>query len=187
MSRLRIYEEAGSGTAVASWTDHAAISRELARVGVRFEQWAATQPVVPGASQDEVIAAYRDDIDRLMQEKGYQAVDVISLRPDHPDRATMRKKFLSEHTHSEDEVRFFVAGAGQFTLHIDGRIYEILCESGDLIGVPDRTRHWFDTSESPYFIAIRLFTNTDGWVADFTGEDIAERFPRMTPHPSATI
>ena len=92
MSRLRIYEEAGSGTAVASLTYHAAISRELARVGVRFEQWAATQPVVPGASQDEVIAAYRDDIDRLMQEKGYQAVDVISLKPDHPDRATMRKK-----------------------------------------------------------------------------------------------
>ena len=72
------------------------------------------------------------------------------------------------------------------TLHIDGRVYEVLCEKGDLIGVPDGTPHWFDMSESPYFIAIRLFTNTDGWVADFTGEDIAERFPRMTPHPSAT-
>ena len=33
--------------------------------------------------------------------------------------------------------------------------------------------------------AIRLFTNTEGWVADFTGEDIAQRFPRMEPHPSA--
>jgi len=186
MSRLRIYEEAESGNALASWTDPATISRELACIGVRFEQWAATQPVVPGASQDQVIAAYRHDIDRLMQEKGYQAVDVISLKPDHPDRETLRKKFLSEHTHSEDEVRFFVAGAGQFTLHVDGRVYEILCESGDLIGVPDRTRHWFDMSESPYFIAIRLFSNTEGWVAEFTGEAIAERFPRMTPHPSAT-
>ena len=185
MSRLRIYDETRADAPLTTHTEHAAITRELGEVGVRFEQWEASQPVVPGASQDEVIAAYRGDIDRLMRENGYQAVDVISLKPDNPDRAAFRQKFLNEHTHSEDEVRFFVAGAGQFTLHIDGKVYEVLCESGDLIGVPDRTRHWFDMSESPYFIAIRLFTNKEGWVAEFTGEDIAERFPRMAPHASA--
>ncbi|MEO7325709.1 MAG: acireductone dioxygenase [Dokdonella sp.] len=185
MSQLRIYDEAKPDVPLATHAEHTAIARELANVGVRFEQWSANQPVAPGASQDEVITAYRADIDRLMGEKGYQAVDVISLRPDNPDRAAFRQKFLAEHTHSEDEVRFFVAGAGQFTLHIDGKVYEVLCESGDLIGVPDRTRHWFDMSESPYFIAIRLFTNKEGWVAEFTGEDIAERFPRMQPHASA--
>jgi len=184
MSRLRIYDDTRAD-ALGTFGQHADISRELGKVGVRFEQWQANRPIAPGASQDEVIAAYRDDIDRLMREEGYRAVDVISLKPDHPDRASLRKKFLDEHTHSEDEVRFFVAGSGQFTLHIDGKVYEILCESGDLIGVPDGTRHWFDMSESPYFVAIRLFTNAEGWVANFTGEDIAQRFPRMTPHPSA--
>jgi 1,2-dihydroxy-3-keto-5-methylthiopentene dioxygenase len=186
MSRLRIFNDTQPQTPLSVHTDHADIAHELAKVGVRFEQWEASQPIAPGASQDEVIAAYRADIDRLMAEEGYQAVDVISLGPDHPDRATLRQKFLSEHTHSEDEVRFFVAGAGQFTLHLAGKVYDILCEQGDLIGVPDGTRHWFDMSESPYFVAIRLFTNKDGWVAQFTGEDIAERFPRMTPHASAT-
>lgn len=185
MSRLRIYDDSRPGSPVATWTRHADIARELGAAGVRFEQWEANQPIVPGASQDEVIAAYRADIDRLMQEEGYRSVDVVSLKPDHPERATFRGKFLNEHTHSEDEVRFFVAGAGQFTLHIGDKVYEVLCEAGDLIGVPDRTRHWFDMSESPYFVAIRLFTNTEGWVAEFTGEDIAERFPRMDPHPSA--
>lgn len=185
MSRLSIYNDNGSDTPLSVHTDHAAISRELGAVGVRFEQWEASKPVVPGASQEEVIAAYRSDIDRLMAEKGYQAVDVISLAPDHPDRAAFRQKFLNEHTHSEDEVRFFVAGAGQFTLHIGDKVYEVLCEQGDLIGVPDNTRHWFDMSESPYFVAIRLFTNKEGWVASFTGTDIAEKFPRMTPHRSA--
>jgi 1,2-dihydroxy-3-keto-5-methylthiopentene dioxygenase len=34
-------------------------------------------------------------------------------------------------------------------------------------------------SEQPYFIAIRLFNNPAGWVANFTGTDIAERFPRF--------
>jgi len=185
MSRLRIFDDQKPQAPLATHTDHADIAAELKQVGVRFEQWDASQPIAPGASQDDVIAAYRTDIDRLMAEEGYQAVDVISLKPDHPDRATLRQKFLSEHTHSEDEVRFFVAGAGQFTLHINGKVYDVLCEQGDLIGVPDGTRHWFDMSEAPYFVAIRLFTNKDGWVAQFTGEDIAQRFPRLLPHTSA--
>ena len=185
MSRLKIYDEKRGGEPLSVHEDHDEIARELGAVGVRFEQWEASKPIAPGSSQDEVIAAYRADIDRLMAENGYQAVDVISLKPDHPDRTAFRQKFLNEHTHSEDEVRFFVAGAGQFTLHIRDKVYEVLCEAGDLIGVPDGTRHWFDMSESPYFVAIRLFTNKEGWVANFTGTDIAEQFPRMTPHRSA--
>jgi len=185
MSRLRIFDDAQPQAPISVHTDHADIARELAQKGVRFERWEANQPIAPGASQDEVIAAYRADIDRLMVAEGYQAVDVISLKPDHPDRATLRQKFLSEHTHSEDEVRFFVAGAGQFTLHLGDKVYDVLCEQGDLIGVPDGTRHWFDMSEAPYFVAIRLFTNKEGWVAQYTGEDIASHFPRMAPHASA--
>lgn len=181
MSRLRIYAEGDASTPLTTHTVHSDIAAALKAVGVRFEQWEASQPVVPGASQNEVIAAYRSDIDRLMREEGYKTVDVVSLTPDHPDRAALRQKFLSEHSHSEDEVRFFVAGSGQFTLHLEDKVYDVLCEQGDLIGVPDGTRHWFDMSESPYFIAIRLFSNPAGWVAEYTGDDIALKFPRMFP------
>ena len=180
MSRLRIYADTNGKAPLKTVSTHAEITRELGAVGVRFERWEAAKPVVPGASQAEVIAAYRADIERLQRDNGYQAVDVISLTPDHPDRAALRQKFLNEHAHSEDEVRFFVAGSGQFTLHIGEKVYEVLCKQGDLIGVPDGTRHWFDMSENPYFIAIRLFTNKDGWVANFTGSDIAEHFPRLS-------
>lgn len=185
MSHLRIFSESDAGAPRKTLTEHADIARELGAVGVRFERWDASQPVAPGASPEAVIAAYRDDIDRLMREGGYQAVDVISLAPDHPDRAALRAKFLNEHTHSEDEVRFFVAGQGLFTLHIGGEVYEVLCQQGDLIGVPDGTPHWFDMSERPYFIAIRLFTNKEGWVANFTGDDIAARFPRLPAETQA--
>lgn len=185
MSQLRIFAEGDGGAPLKTVSDHAAIARELGGVGVRFERWQASQPVKPGASQDEVIAAYRGDIERLQRDGGYQAVDVISLTPDHPDRAALRQKFLNEHTHSEDEVRFFVAGRGLFTLHIGEKVYEVLCEQGDLIGVPDGTRHWFDMSERPYFIAIRLFTNKEGWVANFTGDGIAARFPRLATEADA--
>lgn len=181
MSRLRIFDETQPHIPLDVHHDTADIAQVLGHAGIRFERWEASQPIAPGASQDEVIAAYRDDIGRLMAEKGYQAVDVISFTPKHPDRAMLRQKFLSEHTHSEDEVRFFVAGSGQFTMHIGHKVYDLLCEQGDLIGVPGGTRHWFDMSESPYFVAIRLFTNKEGWVAQFTGDKIALDFPRMQP------
>src|SRR5690606_11253410 len=163
------------------FTDATDIAGRLGAQGVRFERWQACAPIEPGASQDEVIAAYRGDIDRLMAEHGYRSVDVVSIRPDHPERGALRAKFRNEHVQGEDEVRFFVAGAGLFTLHVGDKVYEVLCEQGDLIGVPAGTRHWFDMGDAPYFVAIRLFTNPDGWVARFTGEDIATRFPDLTP------
>jgi 1,2-dihydroxy-3-keto-5-methylthiopentene dioxygenase len=155
------------------------ITSTLAAVGVRFERWQAVAPIKPGATQDEVIAAYKPQIDKLMAERGYVTVDVVSLNDDHPQKAELRAKFLDEHRHGEDEVRFFVAGRGLFTLHIDDYVYAVLCEKNDLISVPAGTRHWFDMGEHPHFIAIRLFNNPEGWVANFTGEDIASKFPRL--------
>ena len=115
------------------------------------------------------------------REAGYQSVDVIALAPDHPDRATLRGKFLSEHTHGEDEVRFFVEGAGLFYLHAGGSVFGMLCQQGR----PDpRARghdHWFDMGAAPRFRAIRLFADPDGWVARFTGDRIADRFPCHEP------
>ena len=92
-----------------------------------------------------------------------------------------RKKFLDEHFHKEDEVRFFVAGSGLFTLHVEGKVYEIECVKNDLIAVPDGITHWFDMGEEPSFVAIRFFTEPDGWVGHFTGSDIAQTFPRYHP------
>jgi 1,2-dihydroxy-3-keto-5-methylthiopentene dioxygenase len=179
MSRLRIFAEGHPDQPSLETSEHARIAAELGKVGVRFERWEAAADIQPGAAPEAVIAAYRQDIDRLMSSEGYQAVDVISLDPDHPDKAQLRQKFLNEHTHAEDEVRFFVAGRGLFTLHIEDNVYEVLCVQGDLIGVPDGTRHWFDMSDQPHFVAIRLFTNKEGWVANFTGSDIAAQFPRL--------
>ena len=128
---------------------------------------------------DTVIEAYQHAIDRLVAEKGYQSWDVISMLADNPQKEVLRSKFLSEHTHGEDEVRFFVEGAGLFCLHLDGHIYQILCEKNDLISVPAGTPHWFDMGSSPNFTAIRIFDNQEGWIAKFTGDNIADAYPRL--------
>ena len=177
-SRLRIFDEHHPDEPLLVTTDRVEMARELARIGVTFEQWEASRPVLPGAPPEEVMDAYRADIDRLVAERGFRSVDVVSIAPDNPQREAMRAKFLDEHFHKEDEVRFFVAGSGLFTLHVDGKVHEVLCTQGDLIAVPDSTTHWFDMGPEPSFVAIRFFTEPDGWVGHFTGTDIATRFPR---------
>lgn len=159
--------------------DQKEIATILSEIGVRFEQWEAAAQVAPGASQEEIITAYKADIDRLIAENGYQTVDVVSLTSDNPQKEAFRQKFLNEHIHTADEVRFFVGGAGMFTLHTHGRIFEVLCEKGDLISVPANTKHWFDMGLNPNFACMRLFNDPSGWVANFTGSDIAEKFSRL--------
>lgn len=177
MSHLQIFDESDASTPLLDTDDAGLIATELSAIGVRFERW----PTRNVASADEVLTAYAAEIAQLVAADGYQSIDVMGVTPDHPDRATIRTKFLSEHTHAEDEIRFFVEGQGLFTLHEGGRVFNMLCTKGDLLSVPAGMRHWFDMGEHPHFSVIRLFLNPDGWIATFTGDDIADRFPRLEP------
>lgn len=155
------------------------IAATMAEQGIHFDRWQAAAPIRAGASHEEVIDAYREQIDQLMTERGYTTVDVISLDRDHPQKAELRARFLDEHRYSEDDVRLFVAGRGLFTLHIGDYLYAVLCEKNDLISIPAGTPHWFDMGEHPHFVTVRLFSSPEGPVANFTGDDIASRFPRL--------
>jgi len=179
MSHLTIYAENDPANALLVSDDFAEISRVLGAAGIRLERWQADREIGADDDSDTIIAAYQAEIDRLVAERGYQTWDVVSMHPDHPDKEAFRKKFLDEHTHSEDEVRFFVRGQGLFIMHIEDKVYSMLCEKDDLISVPANTRHWFDMGPNPTFTAIRLFNNPEGWVANFTGDDIASSFPRL--------
>ena len=179
MSELKVFNEFDPRLAIAWACDAATITAILQTVGVRFEQWQANANLPDGPTQAQVLDAYASDIARLKQLGGYQSVDVVSMVPNHPEKATMRTKFLDEHIHSEDEVRFFVGGQGLFSLHIDHKVYEVLCTKGDLLNVPANTRHWFDMGPNPCFTAIRMFINPEGWVAKMTLSDIAQRFTRL--------
>ncbi|MCK7548051.1 acireductone dioxygenase [Marinobacter koreensis] len=177
MTTLSIFDQDQPDRAHTVTRDTAQIRERLAEQGIRFEQW-PTRDLPADATPDSILEAYGDEIARLKEESGFQTADVISLNPDNPKKGELRQKFLDEHVHSEDEVRFFVRGNGLFYLHLGDQIYAVLCEKNDLINVPDGTRHWFDMGPEPAFTCIRLFSNPEGWVADFTGEDIASHLPR---------
>ncbi|MBS3802916.1 MAG: cupin [Oleiphilaceae bacterium] len=177
MTSLRIYQQDEPEAPHTTTENPDDIGRLLAQQGVRFEQW-PTRELSADASPEEVLEVYREKVEGLKADNGFTTADVISLSADNPNKESLRKKFLDEHTHSEDEVRFFVRGQGLFYLHFGEEVYAVLCEKNDLISVPHGTRHWFDMGPEPEFTAIRLFTNPEGWVAEFTGEDIASRLPR---------
>lgn len=176
---LRVYDDGDSAAVLHETEDSREIARLLEEIGVRFERWSADVALASDAGPDEILQAYAPQVERLRHESNYATADVIRMKRGTPDTAPMREKFLNEHAHSEDEVRFFVEGRGAFYLRANGKVYQTICVRGDLIGVPAGTRHWFDMGPDPEFTAIRLFTNQEGWVANFTGDPIAQRYPRL--------
>jgi len=178
MSIVTIYQEDQPDEIIAQVDDMAVIVEALSKLGVRYERW-DTKELSDNMSDNEVLEAYSSDIERLKDEGGYKSVDVIRLSPDSEQKCELRKKFLCEHIHSEDEVRFFVEGSGMFYLHIEDKVYMMLCQSGDLLCVPKGAKHWFDMGADPHFTCIRIFTSPDGWAAEYTGNDIADNFPKF--------
>ena len=179
MSQLTVYTEADGENPILVTEDVEVIISELGAAGIRVERWQADRELDDDADDETIIAAYQPEIDRLVAERGFQTYDVVSMNPDHPEKDALRQKFLEEHTHSDDEVRFFVRGRGLFVIHANDRVYSVLCEKDDLISVPANTRHWFDMGPNPIFTAIRLFNNPEGWAANFTGDAIASRLPLL--------
>lgn len=179
MTHLTVYPDTDPATVLMETDDGEKIAEVLGTIGVDFERWAAPHALADDADQAAVLAAYESDVSRIMKEGGYRSVDVVRVKPDNPNREELRQKFLAEHTHDDDEVRFFVDGAGAFYLRKEGKVYRVICERNDLISVPAGITHWFDTGPAPDFCAIRIFTTPEGWVGHFTGDDIASRFPKF--------
>jgi 1,2-dihydroxy-3-keto-5-methylthiopentene dioxygenase len=146
--------------------------------GIIFEQWEASMPLKDTDTQETILKAYEHELKPYMEKHGYQSADVINVHKDVPNIEAIRNKFLSEHTHSEDEVRFFVDGEGQFFFHLSDRmeVFKLLCEKGDFISVPKGVTHWFDLAPKYYVKAIRVFQTQEGWVANYTNSGKEQKY-----------
>lgn len=181
MTHLKIFDAGDERTALADTRDTQEIADALGEIGVRYEHW-GSRGLPQDTSSDAILAAYAPEIERLTREGGYTTVDTLTVLPTAEGLEAMRTKFLSEHRHTEDEVRFMVEGDGLFTLRSDDdRVYMVEIGKGDLISVPAGMRHWFDMGPSPRITVIRMFIDPAGWVAHYTGDAIADRFPRHEP------
>ncbi len=160
------------------FTTTAEIAERLSAAGIDYERWNAAHDISENASDEEILAAYSAEIDRLKTDGGYVTADVINIVPTTPDLDALLDRFNKEHWHDEDEVRFIIKGTGIFVIAPEnGNVVSIVMRPGDLIRVPRGTKHWFGLAGDRTVRAIRLFEDMSGWTPHYTGSGLDEQFP----------
>jgi 1,2-dihydroxy-3-keto-5-methylthiopentene dioxygenase len=179
MARIRIADEN------REITDTQEICDFLRPLGIWYEQWDVAGRLGAEATNEQILAVYAPEIERLKQAGGFVTADVINVTPQTPGLDAMLAKFSKEHTHSEDEVRFTVKGSGVFHIHPPGGpVFAIQVEAGDLINVPKGTQHWFDLCEDRSIRCIRLFQDPSGWTPHYVEQGVQDRYAPLCLGPS---
>lgn len=125
---------------------------DLQRAGVLFRHL-STDP-----------AAYEPALAALCAENSYIARDEVALSPQTPNLPVLLDKFKDEHLHTEDEVRFVLAGEGIFDIRsADDRWMRVQVGPGDLIVVPRDRYHRFVLTDASQIRCVRLFQDKAGW------------------------
>lgn len=149
------------------------IKATLEKYNILITRWEASKPLHNNSTQEEILEAYSHELKPFMEKNGYVTADVINVHSETPNLKAIREKFMKEHTHSEDEIRFFVDGEGIFWFHFDdGEIYSVTCTAGDFMSVPKNYKHWFDLHPNYFVKAIRIFSNMEGWTPNYTNSNI---------------
>ncbi len=170
----RIISSDGSET-----RDFPAIQARLARLGIALNAWAPPEAVrarqlleqktLTDVEKEELLKSVDNRFEELKRTKGYATRDMIVIHEDIPGLADMLAKFDKIHLHTDDEVRYILAGKGYFGfVEPDGKQFMLEVSAGDYINVPANTEHWFEMKDSKRIKAVRYFIDTAGWTPVYT-------------------
>jgi 1,2-dihydroxy-3-keto-5-methylthiopentene dioxygenase len=159
------------------------VRSNLAGLGIDYERWDLSR-VPEDAQAEAVLAAYSAEISAMKTRGGYTTADVIDVNPETPGLDAMLARFDKEHTHSEDEVRFILAGRGIFFLHLEGGVVSVEVHPGDLLRVPRGTTHWFTLCTDRRIRAIRWFQDTTGWTPHYTESGVDQGYQPLCFGPA---
>ena len=176
MSYLKIYSNQ-SNIPLQETSNFTVIQSTLEKVGIYFDRWLTNKNLDYDSLENHIISTYENEINLIKNRYSFQSIDTVAVNLDTINISQMRQKFLQEHTHIEDEIRFFVDGSGLFYIHLNDKVYGILCKKNDILHIPANTKHWFDLGANPFLKCIRFFTNPSGWVAEFTNSQIEQLYP----------
>lgn len=166
-------------------TDVHEIRDYLEPYGIWYEHWPVAERLSANATNEEILAEFAPEIESLKQRGKFVTADVINVNRDTPGLDQMLAKFDKEHTHSEDEVRFTVAGRGLFHIHPNsGPVFAVEVEAGDLINVPEGTRHWFNLCDDRQIRCIRLFEDMAGWTPEYMDEGVHTEYQPLCFGPN---
>lgn len=123
--------------------------------------------VLTDEEKSRILETFDEEIRDLAARRGYLTWDIVALSDATPNLEELLKKFEQVHTHTEDEVRAITAGKGIFIIKgtDDVGYFDVELEAGDVISVPEHKPHFFTLMENRKIVAVRLFIETEGWIA----------------------
>jgi 1,2-dihydroxy-3-keto-5-methylthiopentene dioxygenase len=160
-------------------TDLSFIQARLNKLGITLKRWPAPedsraralldQQALNDAEKEELLKSVDNRFEELKRDKGYATRDMVVIHEAIPGLADMLAKFDKIHLHTDDEVRYILAGKGFFGfVEPDGKQFLLEVAAGDYINVPANAEHWFEMKDSKRIKAVRYFIDTKGWTPVYT-------------------
>jgi len=155
------------------------IASTLASVGIEFRELPLENRLQAGASEQEILAALGETLERLKRDSDLSQAEVISIDQRHwPREGDKPVDAPVEMVADGAQLYLFLAGQGLLSLHVDDYVYSLFGERNALISVPTGTRYWFDLGEFPHCAAVRL-SGANAAQPRPSGDAIAADFPRL--------
>jgi len=161
-------------------TDFKFIESRLGKLGITLKRWPAPdnararelldKQALTDAEKEELLKLVDNRFEELKRDKGYQTRDMVVIHEGIPNLGELLAKFDKIHTHSDDEVRYILAGSGYFGfVEPEGGQFLLEVTAGDYINVPANAEHWFEMKGCTRCKAVRYFIDTSGWTPHYTG------------------
>eukprot|EP00878_Enallax_costatus_P002542 GHUV01002724.1.p1 GENE.GHUV01002724.1~~GHUV01002724.1.p1 ORF type:complete len:203 (+),score=49.96 GHUV01002724.1:194-802(+) len=104
-------------------------------------------------------------LEAIKKVRSYSYTEVIEIsKATLPGYDEKIKSFYEEHIHTDEEIRYILAGTGYFDVRDhDDRWIRIKCGKGDMLVLPEGIYHRFTLDTNDYLKAMRLFVGTPVW------------------------
>ncbi|KAJ9700441.1 hypothetical protein PVL29_005978 [Vitis rotundifolia] len=106
-----------------------------------------------------------EELKKIREARGYSYMDFCEVCPEKlPNYEEKIKNFFEEHLHTDEEIRYCVAGSGYFDVRDQNDSWiRVWLKKGGMIVLPAGIYHRFTLDSNNYIKAMRLFVGDPVW------------------------
>lgn len=133
------------------------IFQQLQGLGFKYQSH-AIQQVDEDIPDDELIEAYREVVDNIMDEDGYRHIEVIHLQ----NYSRITGAYVYKSVSDKLETRLITHGKCSLFIKLDDQVLEFECRQGDVIRVPGNLNYWVEVGMHACRY-IHLYMSEEAW------------------------